>query len=117
MSRHLDRFRDLDAAADEMLGATPNAGTVEADDDATEVHRQVIELLNELLGLLNDAPSGPLLTLVRLLKRCEPMLLKDFSKVPPEQITMFLHELGRRMLRVGAIEPAEVAPDAEELVG
>jgi len=106
-SKHLDQFRQLDADSDAMLGITAHAAVALPDDpEITDVHRQVVALLDELLGLLGEAPKGPLLTLVRLLRHVEPTLLKDFAKVPPDQIQLFLNELGRKLLSVGN-EPAE----------
>lgn len=66
----------------------------------TDVHREVIALLDELLGFV-PADAGPFGGLTRMLKRLEPALLRDFSKVPPDQVVLFLHQLGHRMLAVG----------------
>lgn len=73
------------------------------------VHRQVVELLDELLGLIGpgDGMTGRLL---KSLRRMEPHLMEDFSTVNEAALVEFMHRLGARMTAVGTEEPT--APPA-----
>lgn len=67
----------------------------------TRVHAEVIDLLDELLGMV-PANSGPVGHALKLLHRTRPVLLREFASVPPEKIVEGLHAIGSRMLAVGA---------------
>lgn len=94
----LARYRNL--GADPATLPAPVAPVV-----VTDVHREVVALLDELLGFV-PADAGPFGGLTRMLRRLEPALLRDFAKVPPDQVVMFLHQLGHRMLAVGGATDA-----------
>jgi hypothetical protein len=104
MSREsiLARYRDLDAQAAEVDGLAPSVLPEAA--VPTEVHRQVLALLDELLDLM-PADAGPAALLLRTLRRAEPMLLADFAQVPPEALVSFLHGLGDRFHAIGTDGP------------
>lgn len=67
----------------------------------TAAHREVVALLDELLGMVPADGAGPFGGMLKTLRRLEPMLLRDFAKVPEDQVVAFLHHLGHRMLAVG----------------
>jgi hypothetical protein len=92
----LARYRQIGADSEHVRAELAPAPVI------TPVHRQVVALLDELLGFV-PADAGPFGGLTRMLKRLEPALLRDFAKVPPEQVVAFLHELGHRMLAVGEV--------------
>ncbi|HEY2300520.1 MAG TPA: hypothetical protein VGH66_01425 [Acidimicrobiales bacterium] len=74
------------------------------------VHRQVVELLDELLSLIGPA-DGMTGKLLKSLRRMEPHLMDDFSTVNEAALIEFMHRLGGRMLAVGTegTQPALVA--------
>lgn len=108
-------YRDLDAGADRLLDDDDGAQFTnrEAVKEPTEVHRQVIALLHDLLSLVKGQDAGPFGGMLRMLQRLEPMLLRDFAEVPEEPIVEFLHQLGRRMLAVGVPTAASREAPAE----
>lgn len=108
----LNRYRDLSAKGAAQVAEASDVEILPP--GATYVHEQAIELLDELLSIVpSDAGiSGKLVTALR---RAKPMLLRDFAKVPPDQIILFCHELAARMRRIG--EPpieAGAAADARD---
>lgn len=99
----LARYQQLGGAPGAELAASAPASGVASSGPGqpTAVHRAAVELLDELLNLVpHDAqPFG---SIIKNLRRLEPMLLRDFAKVPEENVALFLHELGQRMLNAAA---------------
>lgn len=108
-SRVMRKYEELNHDADALLGIGPGpAAAPEPPALPTRVHVETIALVDELLGRLDaSATSGPSVfsPMVRALHALRGRVVKDFAKVPPDQIKAFLHELGRKMLAVGA-DPA-----------
>lgn len=97
------------------IGTGP-AAAVSPPATVSPIHREVIALLDELLSFV-PADAGPFGGLTKMLRRLEPALLRDFAKVPPDQVALFLRQLGERMMAVGGgtvASPAESAPLARQ---
>jgi hypothetical protein len=62
----------------------------------TRAHREVMQLLDELLGLV-PANSGPMSIVMRSFKTMRPKLMADFARSNPEPVVLWLHQLGRRL--------------------
>lgn len=99
-ARLLARYDSIDAQADGLAGtpralpAAPSAAT------PTRVHEQTIALVDELLAQIDTA--GALAPVLRGLRAMCSRMLRDFAQVPEAEIVAFLHDLGARMLAVGA---------------
>lgn len=92
----LDRYAAIEAQLD-GTDVEPAHGH-----QPTEVHRQVVELLDDLLRFVPAGGAGPGPMLLRTLRAAEPMLLSDLAKVPEEALVDFLHSLGDRFRSIGA---------------
>lgn len=103
----LDRYAEMDRAVAAQDGRPPAEIVA-----PTDVHRQVVELLDEMLGMIPSA-TGPAGTLLRTLRAAEPLLLADFAKVPAEALVEFLHGLGDRFKSIGAPGERPVADQSQ----
>lgn len=93
--------RDLLARYDELAERVPELEAAPTVALPTAVHAEVIALLDELLGMV-PADSGPAGQVMRLLHRVRPVLLQGFARVPADKVAEALHQIGARMLAVGA---------------
>lgn len=77
--------------------AAPHAPARAAVAGPTPVHVAAVELLHELLAMV-PSDAQPFSGIVRNMRHLEPLLLRDFAKVPPENVALWLHELGAKMI-------------------
>lgn len=106
----LARYRSIGSeAAEHTPAATLPAPAI------TPVHREVVNLLDELLGAV--APNaGPYAGMIKTFRRLEPMLLRDFAKSSPDQVQQFARYLGARLSAVGENAGA-IDADSSPLAG
>jgi hypothetical protein len=91
----LARYRTIGAAAEERTRQVTPAPQI------TSTHREVVELLDELLGMVTSSADGTYAALIRNFRRLEPLLLRDFAKSDPQQVAAFAHFIGNRLLAIG----------------
>lgn len=90
----LARYAAIGAGAEARTAAiTPPAAV-------TAVHREVVGLLDELLGQVGSS-AGAYSGLLRTFRHLEPALLRDFAKADPAQVIAFARYIGQRLLAVG----------------
>lgn len=103
------RYRELERLSPDAV-STPKAPAL-GRAQPTLVHRQTVELLDELLQIV-ATDTGPFAAFLRMVRKLQPALLTDLAEVPEDRIVYFMHGLGRRMLSIGqapAPAPVEVS--------
>lgn len=102
--RSADRYRDLDEASDRLLGRDVSRETSPPDPALTLVHRQCIDLLDELLLLAPSDAPGPILLFVRTLRRMKPIMVKELPQADPDKLVHAMHYFGAKLNAIG-VEP------------
>lgn len=74
------------------------------------MHDRTIAVLTRMLASVSGNDHGPGGMLLKALKSAQPILLRDFRKVPAEQVVKFTHDLAMELLSIG--EPGTEATSA-----